>query len=624
MRTATTILAIVLGGAGAAAQSRPATPTNSVPGVPVSASSSAYYEFLLGRHLDANGDLEGSLAAFQRAATLDPGSAEIQADLAGLYVRQNRTKDAIAAGEQALKNDPTSITANRVLGRIYALLAERARPGAAGTRENAERAIRYLEKSDPAHDVNVQLLLGQLYVRTQAWDQAIAVLSKLVDQEPGFSEAVMFLVQAYEGAGRNEEAIKLLEDNGGSTTQLMIMLGELYEGEERWADAAEAYGRASQRQPRNVDLKVRWATALLSVGETPAVDKARTVLKEVAAGNPSQVRALYLLVQAERSLSNPVGAEATARRLIDANPNGVWGQYALAQLLADKRDYRGVIQTLEPVIAGWTTRSDNGQGLSVGRLYEQLGQAYQGLKRYDKAIEQFERAREVAPGDIRLARLEARALRESGQLERGIGLLEEVLKRTGQQAGAYAALAELYVDAGRIPQALGVLDRAAAQLPNDTAVAFQLGAALERQKHFAEAERVFRQVITRDPGHAQALNYLGYMLADRGERLQESVGYIKRALELEPDNPAYLDSLGWAYFKLDRLDLAELHLRKAAADLASNSVIQDHLGDTLFKLGNFDEAATAWERALSGDGDSIERSTIERKMKTARDKRKQK
>ena len=182
----------------------------------------------------------------------------------------------------------------------------------------------------------------------------------------------------------------------------------------------------------------------------------------------------------------------------------------------------------------------------------------------------------------------------------------------------------LYVDAGRIPQALGVLDRAAAKFPGDTSVAFGAGAALDRAKHFEDAVRVFKRVIASDPNHAQALNHLGYILADRGERLQESIGYIKRALEIDPNNPAYLDSLGWAYFKLNQFELAEPQLRRAAADLATNSVIQDHLGDTLLKLGRYDEAIAAWQRALAGDGDSIERSAIERKIRSARGRAKKK
>jgi tetratricopeptide (TPR) repeat protein len=262
--------------------------------------------------------------------------------------------------------------------------------------------------------------------------------------------------------------------------------------------------------------------------------------------------------------------------------------------------------------------------LNVVRLYEQIGLAHQGLKQYDKAIEQFEQARQIAPSDIRLARLEARAMRENGELDRGVTLLEGALKQDDKQPAAYIALAELYVESGRLAQALAVLDRAAARLPGDTTVAYGVGNLLEGQKHYAEAERVFKVLLATDPNHVQALNSLGYMLAERGERLQEAVEYIKRALEIEPNNPAIIDSLGWAYFKLNQLDLAELHLRKAAAGLVTNSVIQDHLGDALYKLGNFDEAANAWERALAGDGDSIERATIERKLKSAREKTKKK
>ena len=110
------------------------------------------------------------------------------------------------------------------------------------------------------------------------------------------------------------------------------------------------------------------------------------------------------------------------------------------------------------------------------------------------------------------------------------------------------------------------------------------------------------------------------MLAERGDRLDESVGYIKKALEIEPENGSYLDSLGWAYFKADKLDLAEANLKRAADQLTTNSVIQDHYGDLLFKRGRYDEAIAAWTRALSGDGDSIDRRAIDKKIRAARQK----
>src|SRR5213079_3626755 len=112
--------------------------------------------------------------------------------------------------------------------------------------------------------------------------------------------------------------------------------------------------------------------------------------------------------------------------------------------------------------------------------------------------------------------------------------------------------------------------------PEDNLIAFELAAVFEKQKRYADAEQAFRRLLDRDPENAAALNYLGYMLADRGERLDESVGYLKKALQIEPENGSYLDSLGWAYFKSDRLVLAEDSLRRAADQLKTNSVIQDH------------------------------------------------
>jgi Flp pilus assembly protein TadD len=165
-----------------------------------------------------------------------------------------------------------------------------------------------------------------------------------------------------------------------------------------------------------------------------------------------------------------------------------------------------------------------------------------------------------------------------------------------------------------------LLQEAQAKFPSDTAVSFELGAAFDKQKRFAESEAAFRQLLAHDPENAAALNYLGYMLAERGERLDESVTFVKKALQLEPENGSFLDSLGWAYFKADKLDLAEDSLRRAAAQLQTNSVIQDHYGEVLLKLGRLDEAIAAFTRALAGDGDSIDRVDIDRKIRAAKQK----
>jgi Tfp pilus assembly protein PilF len=140
----------------------------------------------------------------------------------------------------------------------------------------------------------------------------------------------------------------------------------------------------------------------------------------------------------------------------------------------------------------------------------------------------------------------------------------------------------------------------------------------ERQQQYGEAEAAFRQAITLAPEHAPALNYLGYMLAERGERLDESVDLIKRALAVDPENGSYLDSLGWAYYKDGQFGAAEEYLRRAAEQMVSNSVVLDHFGDVLFSLERYQEAIQAWQQALSGDGDSIDRPAIDLKIRSAR------
>jgi tetratricopeptide (TPR) repeat protein len=186
---------------------------------------------------------------------------------------------------------------------------------------------------------------------------------------------------------------------------------------------------------------------------------------------------------------------------------------------------------------------------------------------------------------------------------------------------AFQALGEYYASARRYSEAAAVLSRARQRFPDDVDVLFQFAAMLERQKLATEAERVFRDVIARDPAHAAALNYLGYMMVDRQSRLPEAVSLIKRAVALEPYNGAYLDSLGWAYLKLGQLDEAEKHLKVAAAQLPRDSAVQDHWGDLLAKRGRHAEAVGVWKRALDGDGESIDRKVIEQKIKKSADKR---
>src|SRR5262249_23271631 len=196
-----------------------------------------------------------------------------------------------------------------------------------------------------------------------------------------------------------------------------------------------------------------------------------------------------------------------------------------------------------------------------------LIQANLSAKKYPAAVELAQAARTQHPDDLRLARLQAQALRQSGQSDRSIAVMREVVASQSDRPLAYVVMAQVYADANRIPEAVKVLEDAQVKFPAENTIAFELGAVLDKQKRFSDAEAAFRHVLERDPKHAPALNYLGYMLAERGERLDESVGYLKRALDIDPENGSYLDSLGWAYYKENKLDLAADNLKRAAEQL---------------------------------------------------------
>jgi tetratricopeptide (TPR) repeat protein len=638
-----------------AAQPKPATPAMV---------ADAYDQFLLAHRYEADDKIDEAIAAYKRAMALDPLAADVPAELAGLYLRQNKMPEAMASAERALQIAPADGEANRVLGLIYAAMAEGGRdsaphPQAAEKLDvNVTKAITHLEAAidhpDGEADPNVRATLSRLYLATGAYAKAIPLLSALVNQETQWQDGPTLLAEAYAGAGRIHDGIVWLEGRADEDPRLLPTLADFYERERRWQDAADTYEKALRQTPRSAELRTRYASALLNTGDRDQLTKARDVLVNLVSVRTTDARALYLLSQAQRRLGDLPAAEATARKVVAQNSKSVWGYYALAEALEEQRQYQAVVDTLAPAIAEFKPGPSSDTGFEEGLLLPHLGFAYQQLGQFDKAIASFEEARRLSPheatsavylaeanlaakryapaieisrsalaehpNDLRLARIEARALRASGKTGDGIAVLEGVLSKHEDDPSAYIALAQLYSDADRGANAVKTLRAAQQKFPADDGVAFELGAVLDKQKQYADAEAVFKQVLARDPQNAAALNYLGYMLAERGDRLDESVGLLKRALQIDPDNGSFLDSLGWAYFKADKLDLAEDNLHRAAEQLRTNSVIQDHYGEVLFKLGRYDAAITAWTRALAGDGDSIDRGDIDKKIRAAKQK----
>src|SRR5262245_46237198 len=210
-RLAAALVLVAAAGALPAAQSAGAPPAE--PG-------GAYYQFLLGLHLEMSGDSAGATAAYERAEKLDPESAEIPAALAALYARLNRGANAIAAGERAVKANPANPEANWILGNLYANLVEQPMTSSADRLSYAQKAIVCLEKANTNAHPAVPVMLGRLYLANRQFDKAVTLLAPLVVEEPDQVEAVALLAEAYEATNRDADAVSLLEKSVENAPEL--------------------------------------------------------------------------------------------------------------------------------------------------------------------------------------------------------------------------------------------------------------------------------------------------------------------------------------------------------------------------------------------------------------------
>jgi tetratricopeptide (TPR) repeat protein len=192
----------------------------------------------------------------------------------------------------------------------------------------------------------------------------------------------------------------------------------------------------------------------------------------------------------------------------------------------------------------------------------------------------------------------------------------------------YLNLTQIYEHAKRFDEAIEAVQQAEklSKTKEDKEFVYYLwGGVYERNKKVELAEKQFRQALELNPESSMTLNYLGYMLADNGIRLDEAVKLINKALELDPQNGAYMDSLGWAYFKQKRYDLSETYLLKAAQRSGKDATIKTHLADLYFNTSRtrdavqkWQEALAEWKNTLPGDTDPLDVAEVQKKLEAAR------
>lgn len=643
-------LVLVVAGRPVAAQPAPAAPPAAATRP---ANAAAMFEFLLARRAEATDDAKAAEAAFKRAVALDPDAAELHAELAGFYARQNRAADAVAAAEKALALDASSEEGHRILGLVNAAWADGVVDGPAGGSEETWRAaaITHLQKvqNSPAMatDLGLQLTLARQLLGADRAADAVPLLERIVSQTGPAGEPVSMLAEALRSLGQLERATTVLEQAAAANPRYYMALGDIYERQSKFEEAADAFDRGAKalRTPGR-ELRLRRVNALLGIPGGKGADRAVAALTEYLAATPKDAAAHYLLARAHLLRGDAAAAVKAGQQALAIEPRHMPTLTLLAEHHRDGYDFAAVAALLAPIEKAEAGRNESPGDLvrllaELGGARQQLGdasgaaaafekaralmpesaplatalaQAYLQAGRADDAAKVAREARAAAAGDLGLIRVEALAGIRAGRATEAVSAAETAVGgRRTQVSGAFV-LADVYQEAKRHAEAIGVLTPLSTARPEDDAVAFRLGAAYETAGRVPDAEKAFRAIIARDPLNANALNYLGYMLANRGLKLPEALTLVDRALVVEPGNPAYLDSRGWALFKMGRAADAEAPLRQAATALGGSSVIQFHFAEVLAALGKRDEAASRLEQALKGDGVDIDRAAIERRL----------
>lgn len=650
-----------------------AAPSSSQTAIPETQASGdgnadAYYHYALG-HLYAelaasygsrSEFLNKAIDNYRAALEANPSADFLAEELSDLYFDAGRLREAVQDAESALARDPKDVNARRILGRIYfRLLGDPQQVN----EEMVKRAIeQYVALSElRPNDLEVWLTLGRLQRHAQNSLGAEAAFQKVLEAEPDNETALLELARLYSDLGdqpRTADILRRIVANNPDPRTLGA-LARSYEQQEEFGLAVEAYRQALAMAPDNVLLKRSLAQNLALTGQPgEAIKLYEELVKEDPNDSDSYLRISQIHGQ-QREYKEALAALESAKKGAADNLEVLYHEVNLLEAMDRPEE---AIERMKAILE--STRKESYSGgerrnravflerlalmyRSNGRIDEavaafeelgsldpelrarvaaQIGDTYRQGKQFQKAAEVLNKASEEFPDDRMVTIVHATVLADIGESNKAVASIEK-LTDGKKDLNSYQILAQIYEKTKRFDKMARVINRALDAATTDEERAtflFMRGAMFERQKRYRDAETAFREVLRLDAENSSAMNYLGYMFADQNMQLEEAVALITKALEHEPGNGAYLDSLGWAFYRLDRLEEAEDNLRQAVEKVNDDPVVHDHLGDVYARQGKLEEAIThwrislrEWESSSVTERDPAQVSAIEKKLEGA-------
>ncbi|HEX4783975.1 MAG TPA: tetratricopeptide repeat protein, partial [Candidatus Sulfotelmatobacter sp.] len=524
---------------------------------------------------------------YRLAIEADPSSEFLTSALAELYVKTGHIADAVKEAQDIIKRDPKNLEAHRLLGRIY-LRSLGDMPGGSGTDNILKLVIDQYEqivKLDP-ESVDDHLLLGRLYRLNNDLQKAEGELKTAIKIDPNSEEAVTTLAMLYTDEGDTAHALKVLASipDTARSAKLYAALGAAYEQRKDYKNAIDAYQHAIVLDRDNLDAIRGLAENLANDGQ---LDAALEQYKVIADSNPEDAQTYVRMAEIYRRQAKYDLALENLKRADTLVPDTMDVPYSMASVYQAQGRYDDAIKLLQSLLkrtekseTGSSQADRNNRAIFVERLgmvyreqenypaavdtfrkmltlgdenarsgYQEIIDTYREAKEWPQATAVAKEAVQKMPDDRDLRMVLDAQLADTGEFDKAVADIRTMLKGGPEDREVYLRLAIIYTRAKRWNEALDNLAKAEqlSSKPDDKGyVDFLRGDLYQRQKMFDQAEVEFKKVLATtaptDPQAAATLNYLGYMNADRGVRLDESLNFIKQALTFEPNNGAYLDS----------------------------------------------------------------------------------
>ena len=613
--------------------------------VPVAPDRAAsYYHFSLAKYYEYNGDLPKALSEMEAALKYNQNSPAVHLEMAALLDKTGNTREAIENAEEAVRLDPRDPDPHWLLVSIYF----GGQKGA--TTEGMQKGIQELEKLKELAptDERVYYALGRAYFAADNPDKAIEAYEKFQSLSTSTDNGYREIAQYYDRKGNEEKAIeylnKALKVQPDSPDSLGL-LASIYSKTSKNKEAVQVYRKLQEVMGSNVNVSLSLAASLVEANE---FSEALKILDDVAKNPPVEPAVQIYRGRAQLGLRKYSEAIQTLQSVVETNPNAIDASFYLGRAYEESGKYAESVKIFSGLLesskddseeaksnrlvfqqhlaADYMEVKDYGKAIEIYKDMvkadpkkgnPQLLHAYRISKQFDKAISLGKQQYEKDPGDVDIAIAYARTLADAGRPKEGAEVLSKMLQSNPDNIEIYVNLSQVYLQDKRYSDAEKILRRAEGK-SSDSEITerlkIQQATVYDKQKDFDRAESVLKEILKVNPQNAVALNYIGYLLADRGVRLDEALRYVKEALAIDPENGAYLDSLGWAFFKMNDLTNAEKNLLKADELVKDDPTIVEHLGDLYFKTGDLQKAQEFWEKSVSIGTEQDDIQKVRRKL----------